>query len=88
MFDFNNLANIYNLNGEIDPEEEFEFFVYLYNEMRKWFEIVYPPRQVVHNAGFTGAGIVNNMLNGHWRLYFDSCRMMSDSFRSLCNILR
>ena len=73
---------------EIDPEEEFEFFVYLYNEMKKWFEIAYPPQQVVHNVGFTGAGIVNNMLNDHWRLCFESCRMMLDSFRSLCNILR
>ena len=42
MFDFSNLANIYDLNGEIDPKEEFVFFVYLFNEMRKWFEIVYP----------------------------------------------
>ena len=35
MFDFSNPANIYDLNGKIDPEEEFKFYVYLYNEMRK-----------------------------------------------------
>ena len=59
-----------------------------FSGMVELYNLTFPPRNVVHNAGFTGEGIVRNMLTGHWRVYYESCQMMPHSFVNLCTILR
>ena len=56
--------------------------------MVELYEICYPPRNIVHNVGFTGEGVVRNMMTGHWRITFESCRMLSTAFINMCAIFR
>ena len=77
-----------NLSNGLEPKEEFKLVAFLYNEMRHCFEVAFPPRIVVHNVRFTGSEVVNNMINGHWRVCFDSYRMMPETLLKLCTILQ
>ena len=45
-------------------------------------------RRIVHDASFTGNQVVQNMLNGHLRVCFDSCRFLPQVFISLYSIFR
>ena len=42
----------------------------------------------MHNAGFNGGAIVQNMLMEHWRICFDSCRVLPQAFVRLCDFLK
>ena len=63
-----------------------EIIIDIFHDMVELYKISCPPRNIVHNAGFTGEGVVRNMITGHWRITSDSCRMLPTAFVNLCTI--
>lgn len=45
-------------------------------------------KQSIHNSALSGARLIQEWLEGHWRVCFDNLGMMQDVFKVLCGHLR
>ncbi|KAK1305101.1 hypothetical protein QJS10_CPB11g00837 [Acorus calamus] len=76
------------MDTDEDAELEINLIIMVLLERLIAYEASYLNKQPVHDQTYTGNQKVFDMLHGHWRVCFDTCRVMPEVFIKLCKLLR
>ncbi|KAK1309775.1 hypothetical protein QJS10_CPA08g00986 [Acorus calamus] len=80
--------DVQRMDTDEDAELEINLIIMVLLERLIAYEASYLNKQPVHDQTYTGNQKVFDMLHGHWRVCFDTCRVMPEVFMKLCRLLR